>query len=226
MCIGLAAGALLSSPRRSVSTLRASVGQVTTQIEALVRMFDELRGKSVTLAEASQDHGRQIQWLQDARAKTDQDRREQVALLLGRLDGLELRLKSAEQAHASLAADMLQLGSEINSRLDVLEALERRVSELASKDALVATIDRQLQDMQAFIVEAAERAKQSAPPVAPVVSAAPVPPLPMRPGLSAQGPTSAASLDNMLQMQRQAQQAFLARQQAGQDLAGIQGAGL
>lgn len=245
LCIGLAAGALLSSPRRSVSALRASVGS--------------LERESASAASRGLNHSQRIKWLEDARDSAEQQRNEQVALLLGRLDGQDLRLKAAEQARSTLAADMLQLGSEVNGRLDTLEgiagslddrfsedvalislleermnerltALERRISELANQDALVETIDRQLRDMQQFIVEAAERAQQQQ-------QQQPVPtPLPSQltqaPGVQTIGvnsafqATSADSIAGILELQRQAQQAFVARRQPQPPMAGLEGAGL
>ena len=242
-----------------MSTLRTSVS-------ALERNFIETRNACTDVASIELDHGRRIKWLEDARSAADKQCGEQVALLRDRLDGQESRLKVAEQAHSTLAADMLQLGSEINSRLDALEALERRVAELANQNALVEAIDRQLRDMQQFIVEAAERAQQQqqqqqVPPAtavqprnpfsvvavvddrimkvegltkAPAQPAAVVqPPQPTQaPAVQGVGVnpafqvTTADSIAGILELQRQAQQAFMARRQAQPPVVGIEGVGL
>lgn len=242
LCIGLTAGALLSLPRRrAISEIRLSLRDINTELLATDKRIAALRGYA--------------------------------ELAAGRHEGMCRRIGSAEQAHEALAANMLQLGAELNGRLDALQAgpagpdkvtadftevsrrinslenrsderlslLERRVSELSNQDALVATIDRQLQDMQAFIVEAAERARQQVTPlvgigtsaarpdhVPPLRSAASVTPqtqAPMAPGAAPAAATSAAELERLLAMQRDAQQAFALRRQ-GQTQSGIQGAGL
>lgn len=223
LCIGLTAGALLSLPRRrAISEIRLSLRDINTELLATDKRIAALR--------------------------------ESAELAAGRHEGMCRRIGNAEQAHEALAANMLQLGAELSGRLDALRGepdavttgfmevnrrirglenrsderlslLERRVSELSNQDALVATIDRQLQDMQQFIVEAAERARQQVPPApAPVAPASAATPSPLVAANSVMGGTTAMDLDALLARQRQAQQVFMARQQA--DLAGIKGVGL
>lgn len=134
--------------------------------------------------------------------------------LLDRLDG---RCDGLDQRVTALVSDTLSLGSDTNARLAKLEEQLEGLSERNSE--MVAIFDRQLQEMQRFIVQAAERARQQVPPPAvPPAAPATTGSVLMEPVVAAAGspapPVATATLDELMARQRQLQQVFERRRQA------------
>lgn len=199
LCGGLAAGSALWL-RRAPRALRARVEEIQKQmlsrdgrlsaLEALVADLNCWRhpaDEQLVLA------GR---GLQESGQLLDQ--------LSGRCDGLDQRV-------TALVSDTLSLGSDVNARLarleEQLEGLSERNSEMA------AIFDRQLQEMQRFIVQAAERARQQVPPPAAPPAAPSAAPAASGPVLT-EPAVAAAALGGLMSRQRQMQQVFERRRQA------------
>lgn len=119
----------------------------------------------------------------------------------GMFEALEKQQEAGRDSVAQLAKDTLALGTELKGGLSALEAElnngvttgEARFEELAS------AMDQQLQEMQSFIVKAAEDAKTRREQLP-------------RPGDAVASATT--EMAQMLEQQRQAQQVFAARRRA------------
>lgn len=126
-----------------------------------------------------------------------------LELHTGMLEALEKQQEAARDSVAQLAKDTLALGTELKGGIGALEAElnssattgESRFEELAS------AMDQRLQEMQSFIVQAAEQAKARRELL----------PRPEAGGAVAGG---AGELAQLMEQQRQAQQVFAARRRA------------
>jgi hypothetical protein len=164
--------------------------------------------------------------------KTLQDRVRVLSLeaeqrkgMLPRLERLE-RWQSESSEHITLLVrDTLALGTELKGGLAALEAELNTTATAAEArlEALMQTMDEQLQGMRGFIVKAAEDAKvrrASVAPVSPTVGGPAV--------VSAFAPGGQAELAELMERQQAAQQEFALRRraQAAANFQAPSGAGL
>ena len=132
--------------------------------------------------------------------------RGRLSLQDGMISELSDHRELTNERITQLVADTLSLGNELKGQVSDLDAALNAISE--QQQVMLTSLDRQLQEMQAFIVQAAEQAAQQRAALKPVA----VPPVAM-----SAAPASAlneAELQQLLGKQQILQQQFAQRRRA------------
>ena len=134
---------------------------------------------------------------------------------LGLQDGMISELSDhrelTNERITQLVADTLSLGNELKGQVSDLDAALNAISE--QQQVMLTSLDRQLQEMQAFIVQAAEQAAQQRAALKPVAA----PPVAVPSVAMSAAPASAlneAELQQLLGKQQILQQQFAQRRRA------------